>query len=93
LRIVDIFPIALGLRLVVAVPGDLGTASPGAPRAVGPPHRPDGLEAIGAVDQGSELDHRRGITRGPDDPSPRSVLAAESIPETADSHSPHRNPG
>ena len=49
----------LGLGVVPAVLGDLGGAAPGAPHAVRPAHRPDGLEALGVVDEGLDVDHRR----------------------------------
>src|SRR4051794_10353933 len=49
----------LGLGVIVAVPGDLRRATRGAPHAVGPAHRPDCLEALGVVDEGLDVDHRR----------------------------------
>jgi hypothetical protein len=87
--------VALGLALgvVVAVLGDLGTTASGASHAVGPAHRADGLEAPDVADEGLDVDHRQGTTGVPGDPSPSSVLVAESLPETGASESPRRNPG
>jgi hypothetical protein len=60
LRVAAVTVVALSLRLgvVSAVLCDLGGATPGAPHAVWPAHRPDGLEALGVVDQGLDVDHR-----------------------------------
>ena len=66
--------------------------TPGAPHAIRPAHRPDGLEALGVVDQGLEVDHRR-ASRG----SERSVavirLGAEFTPEMTPRVSTPWNPG
>lgn len=53
-------PIALplGLGLIPAVPGRPVGVALGAPHAVRPTHCPDGLEALGIVDEGLEIEHR-----------------------------------
>src|SRR5262249_17353107 len=50
---------AVRLGLIPAVLGNLGGAARGAPHAVGPTHRPDGLKAPGGLDEGLDVDHRR----------------------------------
>jgi hypothetical protein len=56
---VALIALALGLGVVMPFLGDLGGPAPRAPHAVGPAHRPHGLEALGVVDQGLTVDHRR----------------------------------
>lgn len=55
-------PLALDLDVVVTVLGDLGTPTPGAPHAVGSAHCPDSPEALGVVNEGLDVNHRRGTT-------------------------------
>src|SRR4051794_40825762 len=65
-----------GLGVVVPVLGDHGGAALGARHAVGPAHGPDSLEALGVVDQGLDVDHRRASLG-----SEPIVSTAESTPE------------
>ena len=55
---VALVALPLGLGVVVAVLGGPGTATLGAPYAVRPAHQADGLEALGVVDEGLDVDHR-----------------------------------
>jgi hypothetical protein len=60
----------LRLGLIPAALGDLGGATLGTPYAVRPPHRANGSETLGVVDEGLDVEHRRGFS-GPE----RSTVA------------------
>ena len=89
---VAVVALTFGLGVVPAVLGDPVGATPGAPHAIGPAHRPDGLEALGVVDEGLDVDHRR-ASLGPVLGSQRSGFRAEFIPKTTPLEPPPWNPG
>ena len=53
-------PVELGV--IPPVLGHLGTAALGASSPLRPPHGPDGLEALGIVDRGLDVEHHRGVS-------------------------------
>ena len=50
--------LALGLGVILSILDHLDGAAFGAIEPTGPTHRPDGLEALGIVDEALEVDHR-----------------------------------
>ena len=54
----DRVALAVGLGLILAVLDDRLGRAVGAGDQVGPPHLPDGLEALGVVDEVADVDHR-----------------------------------
>jgi hypothetical protein len=84
----------VGLGVVPTLLGDGGGAALGASHPLRPPHRPDGLEAFGVVDEGLDVeDHRRGIPGVLRARSLESVLGSDLTPEVMALELPPRNPG
>jgi len=84
--------LTLGLGVVAPVLGDPVGATPGAPHAVRPAHRSDGLEALGVLDEGLSVDDRW-ASLGPVPRSQRSDSRAEPIPKMTPLEPPPWYPG